>query len=65
MNNIQAKIQVESCFLVKNINKKSVRSLIGHINQTYEVSKRRLGQIFEYTQAHMLKTIQNKTNIRY
>ena len=65
MNNIQAKIQVESCFLVKNINKKSVKALIGHINQTYEVSIRRLGQIFEYTQAHMLKTIQNKTNIRY
>ena len=47
MNNIQAKTQVESGFLVKNMNKKSVRVLIGPLNQRYEVSERRLGQILD------------------
>ena len=65
MNNIQAKTQVESGFLVKNMNKKSVRVLIGPLNQRYEVSERRLGQILDFIQDHMLKTIQNKANIRY
>ena len=45
MNNVQAKTQVESDFLVKNMNKKLVRGLIGPLNQRYEVSERRLGQI--------------------
>ena len=63
MNNIQAKTQVESGFLVKNMNKKSVRVLIGPFKS--KISSFSLGQILDYIQDHMLKTIQNKANIRY
>ena len=43
----QVILQTYIGFLVKNMNKKSVRGLIGPLDQRYEVSERRLGQILE------------------
>ena len=39
MNNIHAKTQVKSGFLVKNMNKESVRTLIGHNHKNQTLLK--------------------------